>query len=279
MSKTTTEKPAPKENPYNAYFDNMRKEEEKAKVDYERLIKEDKDKTFMDILPSEFTGFKRSLIKRDILNAIDSAHEYLNECNLYNGRVFDKKEVVRYMMTGTKYTKFYLAYLFIPRKDFFHDVRFRNPDFKTFPKEEQDKIETPYTELSHRLQWLKQCWEAYEQRLNIRAGKMAHDYDKEESGVPRASRGNMCSVYTPVKGKWETDLSGTITLFNPRSKKKVKLTIEQYVKNDDTYVCSDPNGKKFYLTSHKSVADSWDCLFAVNKEIFSGWWNKTLIWK
>lgn len=278
MSKTTNEKPA-KENPYDAYFKQMDKDKNDAKVIYERLIKEDKNKNYIDILPPEFKDFKRSLIKRDILKAIDSAHECLNTCGLYNGRIFDKKEVVRYMMSITK--NFFLAHCFVPRKNFMNDVIFRDREkkFDKLPVLEQRKLEEPYEELSSNLQWLKQCWEAYESRLNVKAGKMAVSYDKEEDGLPCTSRGNMCSVFTAVKGKWEKDKSGSLTLYNPRNKKKVTLTIDKYVKNEDVYICTDLAGKKVYLSSHESVSDAWDALFAVNKEIFSGWWNKTLIWK
>lgn len=265
---------------WDRYFENMRKEEEDAKILYAKLVEEDKGKTFMDILPPEFKTFKRSIIKRQILKAIDMTTRFLNACPLYDGRVFTELEVTRYMMRGTAYSNFHLAHLYIPRRDSIRLHYDKSLNYDKLPEEEQEKLRKPYDDLSSHLQWLKQAWEAYESRKRVKAGKGDDLSDElEESGAPRTGRGNLCSIYTPVKGKWLKDQRGVIKMFNPRNKKTVELTIEKYVKSDDVYICTNDKGKKVYLTSFESVEEAWSCLYDINKEIFSGWWNKTLIWK
>jgi len=265
---------------WDRHFDNMRKEEEDAKVLYAKQVEEDKGKTYMDILPPEFKNFKRSIIKRQIIEAIRSTTKFLNECPLYDGRVFTELEVARYTMRGTKYSNFYLAHLYIPRRDSIKLHYSKEFKYDELPEEEQNKLRKPYDDLSYHLQWLKQSWEAWESRLRVKEGKGDELSDELEShGAPRTGRGNLCSVYTPVKGQWLKDQTGVIKMLNPRNKKSINLTIEKYVKSDDIYICVDEKGKKFYLTSFESVEEAWSCLFDINKEIFAGWWNKTLIWK
>ncbi len=265
---------------WDRYHADMRKKEEDAKVLYAKQVEEDKGKTYMDILPPEFKTFKRSIIKHQIIEAIKTTTKFLNECSLYDGRVFTELEVARYTMRGTMYNNFYLAQLYIPRKDSIKLHYSKEFKYDELPEEEQNRLRKPYDDLSQHLQWLKQSWEAWESRLRVKAGKGDEFNEQlEENGAPRTGRGNLCSIFTPVKGKWLKDQKGVIKMLNPRNKKIIKLTIEKYIEDEDIYICVNEQGKKMYLTSFESVEEAWSCLYDINKEIFSGWWNKTLIWK
>jgi hypothetical protein len=281
-----------KENPYSEYFNKMKNEEAQAEIDYKEIVEQDKNKTYLDLLPPDFKNFKRSIIKRTILRYIDLVTDFLNNCSLYDGRVFDKKEVVRYMMKGTAYSNFYLAYKFIPRKSSdslwmkyvaenkptnFKDKQLDNL-YEKFENENKDVIKE-YRDLEHHLQCLKQAWESYEDRQKIKKGELVNSYDMEDDGYPRTGRGALCYLFTPVKGNLPENKKGTFNLYNPRNKKNLEYKILGYKKEDKIYSCLDENGKKVFLISHQEVADAFDCLFTSNKEIFSGWWNKTLILK
>lgn len=277
-----------KENKYKSLFERMNADEEQAKVDYARIMEEDKDKNYMDILPAEFKTFKKSILKRQVLRYIDSTTQFLNTCGLYKGRIFDKKEVVRYMMRGTDYSNFYLAYMFIPRKDstslwMKYAISYRketgkDPSYEEFAKKDNEILET-YRELEYQLQCLKQVWEQYEDRQKVKKGKLVKDYDIEKDGFPRTSRGNMCYLFIPVKGKFPKNKAGNFKLYNPRSKKEETFEIISYKSEDEIYSCLNEKGKKVFLADYQSVADSWDALFASNKEVYSGWWNKVMILK
>jgi len=257
-------------------FDQMDKERVEAVDIHKQLVKSDKGKTYLDILPADLVRLKRSIIKTDIVEGIKRATQTLNESSLFDGRKFTEVEVTRFMFAQEE-GKHHVAWLFIPPKST-TELYFRDKNFSKLPDVEKRKYSEPYEKIEHDLQWLRQSWDAWISRQNIKAGKMAHDYSVEKDGRPRTGRGNLCSVYTPVKG-WKKNEKGTIKLFNPRNKKNVLLTIDKYVREDDVYICTDEQGKKFYLTSFESVEEAWSCLFSINKEIFSGWWNKTLIWK
>ena len=273
------------------YFDRLREDEEQAKIDYQRIIKEDENKNFMDILPSEFKNFKRSIIKRNILHYIDKVTKYLNESGIYDIK-FTEKEVVRYMMTGTDYSNFYLAYMFIPHKDesslwmnYIYKNREKNLDKKKLNglrakfEAENKEILKKYQELNHLLSGLSESWTQYKDRQKIREGKLVNDYDIEKDGFPRCGRGNMCYLFIPVKGHWPKDKKGTFKLKNPRNGKTFNYKIEKYKEEDNIYMCLNEDGKKVFLAVHDEINSCWDALFTVNKEIYSGWWNKTMISK
>lgn len=280
-----------KENKFAGVFKQMDIEREKAEVDYVRIMKEDKIKNFMDILPADFKKTKRSPIKRTILLYIDKVTGLLNSCGLYDGRVFDKKEVVRFMMRGEKYSNFYLAHKFVPKKYdssslwFSYVNKHKKGDEDNYDelyekfREENKELLVVYDELSHTIQCMSQCWEQYEDRQKIKDKKLVNDYDIEEDGFPRTGRGNMCYLFVPVKGKFPKNAKGSLTLFNPRIKKSVTYTKLKYKAEDNIYSCLNEKGKKVFLADHSEIKDSYNCLFASNKEIYSGWWNRTMILK
>jgi hypothetical protein len=255
----------------------MDHKEQEAEVEYAKLLIEDEGKTFLDILPAEFKTYKRSLIKREIIDHIGRITKLLNESPVYKDMKFTEFQVTRYMLARRK--NFYLAWKYIPNRTTL-DLRF-DDNYKKMSEEEKIKIREFLNEMSQELSWLMDSWKMWEQRQRIKQGKSAHDFDmdEDENGIPRTSRGNLCSIYTAVKGKWLKNQKGPLKLFNPRNKKTITLTIEKFVESENVYVCLDNKGKKIFLTDYESVDDSWDALFAANKEIFSGWWNKILIWK
>lgn len=263
-----------KKEDWDNYFKKMDTDKANALIEYQKLCQENVNKTYLQLLPVEFSTFKRSIIKRQILQSIASCTKFLNEARLHGEKVFTEKDVTFYMLYCTKNT--HLANCFIPRRSSME--LFRQPGFENLSEEEQNIKLKPYYDYDHHLQWLKQSYEAYESQQRVKAGLSAHVWEKAED-VPRTSRGNLCSVYTAVDGVWQTNKTGQIVLKNPRTKKNVVLQIEQYVKEDNVYICHDEKNNKIYLASIEDVKEAWSCLFDVNKEIFSGWWNRTLIWK
>jgi hypothetical protein len=194
-----------------------------AKIDYERIMKEDEGKTFLDVLPAEFKTFKRSVIKRAVIEDIKSTTKYLNETGLFD-KVITEIATARYMLCMIE-SKHHLAWKFIPLLSTF-SIDF-DPKYKDLPQTEKDRFWDKIEETSQQLRWLRDTYNAYLQRQRISRG----EYDLrslEDSGVPRTGRGNMCSVYTAVKGKWEKDVKDEITLFNPRSKKNIVLKVDIY---------------------------------------------------
>ena len=275
---------------FKAIFAQMDIEEAQAEVDYKKLLIEDECKTFMDILPKEFSSFKRGIIKREILENIDDAEKILNASGLFD-RVITKKDIVRYMMRGTKYCNFYLANKFIPRTDQM-DVwaKFWKTEDSKSSKAKKEKAMAAFRKaneaafdkhhkVTHCLSLLTQAWESYENRQKIKAGGLVHEYDMEDNGFPSTSRGCMCYLFIPVKGNFPVNAKGFLRLHNPRSRKTEKFKILKYNKEDNIYACNNPQGKKVFLAPFEDVADSYDALFDINKEIYSGWWNKTMTLK
>lgn len=270
-------------------FVRMDEEEKQAQIDYPRIMEEDKDKTYMDLLPTEFRN-KKNLLITDVLEYIDRTTEFLNNCSLYDGRKFDKKEVVRYMMRGTDYSNFYLARLFLPRKDssdiwgsYCSKWYKENPE-KKLPEglygvfaEENKEILKVYQDLETNLYWLIDGWKRYKNRKEVKDETYSRDIEKD--GFPRTGRGNLCYSFVPVKGGLPKNKKGELNLINPRNKKNVTYKILEYKPEDGVYKCLDEKGKTVFLIDHEIVAEAWDCLHDVNKEIFSGWWNRTLILK
>lgn len=250
----------------NEYIEAIKKEIEDAQIEYEQIMAEDKGKDFMDILPADFKKVKRSILKRSILSYIDKVTDFLNTCGLYEDRKFTKNEVVRYMMRGTYYSNFHVAYLLIPRKD------------TTFEKENEKEIQK-YRDLEHLMACMRQIWEQYEDRCKIKKGELVDDWDMEKDGYPRTGRGSLCYLFTPVKGEWKANQTGKFKLLNPRNNKVVEYEILGYKAKDDIYACLNEKGKKVFLTEYSEVEEAYSCLFSSNKEIYSGWWNKTMILK
>lgn len=287
---TKTKEQQPTEEQWKAYFKHMDEEEAQAKVEYKRIMEEDKDKTLLDILPPEFRRTKRSIIKRGFLGAVKETTEHLNQCPLYEGRVFTEKEVARYGMTGTSYSNFYLAYQFIPKKDsmdfsmkFFDQWRGKGTDEEqkaALKKYHDDNKATYglYQELDYHLRRVIEAWEAYESRQKVKQGKPVNNYDIEKDGFPRTGRGSLCSLFVPVNGDFRKKqyAPGTIELYNPRTRKAEVWEITRYKKEDNVYEALTSKGKKVFLADYQDVANAWDALFSINKEIFSGWWNRVM---
>ena len=277
----------------NNYFEQLNQEEKQADIDYAKIIIEDKDKTYLDLLPKEFSKSKRGIIIKDILEHVDEAHKVLNDSGLFD-RVITKEDIVRFMMRGVKYSNFFLAYKFIPRVNdmdiwmrFWDELRKREvqpsekeksklmDEFHKENKEEFDK----YNNVSCCIQWLNQSWESYEARQKVKEGTLVHNYDIEKNGFPRTSRGNLCYLFIPIKGEFPKNATGNIDLYNPRKKKNETFTNLEYNKEDNTYACINPKGKKVFLAPYDEVEGAYSDLFAINKEIYSGWWNKIMIIK
>ncbi len=231
-------------------------------TEYKSIIEQDKDKTYLDILPKEFKTFKRSIIKHEILFYLNKTETILNEVDFYRNRKFDKKDVVRYMMFYSD-NKFELSYKFIPPID--------------FPFAERDK----YREIERSLNFLKQSWDSFLARQKISKGQVVQSFDIEKDGYPRTGRGAMCYLFTPIEGNYPTNLKDTFKLYNPRSKKDVTFKILG-TKNEGSifiYKCENEKGKIVFLSPYDEIEGAYDCLFPINKETYSGWWNRTLISK
>jgi hypothetical protein len=251
-----------------------------AQVIYDKYVEEDKNKDYMDLLPPEFRTFKRSIIMRDVLLRIDEVTRVLNECGLYGDRVFDKKEVVRYMLciaSGSEERHYGVAKMFIPKEDFFSMYVDRlHRKSKGQVVEDVPGDQETHENVERWLSYLKQSWEAYLSKKHIQQG-IVEEGDLEEDGYPRASRGNLCGIYLPVENLCNAGKKAKkLTLYNPRSKKDEVYTVEGYKAEDGVYKCINPKGKTVFLADADEVRDAWDCLFPINKEIFGGWWNRIM---
>jgi hypothetical protein len=255
----------------------MDQREQEAEVEYAKLLIEDEGKTFLDILPPEFKTFKRSIIKKEIIEHIGRITKMLNESPVYKDMTFTDFQVTRYMLA--RRTNLHLAWKYIPNR---HSMDLNiDPKLKGLNKKEREKLWNAYEKISQELRWLMDSWDMWEKRQRIKRGEPASSYDtdKDENGIPRTGRGNLCSLFTPIKGKWIKGQKGTLKLFNPRNKKTITLRIKKFVKDENVYICLNNKGKEIFLTDYETVNNAWDALFPANKEIFSGWWNKILIWK
>lgn len=273
-----------------SWGEQMDKEREEAEIEYKKLVKEDEGKDFLDILPNEFKSFKRSIIKRQILNYIKKCTVLLNNAKNFDGKNITEKDVTRFIIRGTDYSNFYLAYKFVPRltdpwMKYASEWQRKN-NKSSLPKNYYEVCQktyeeefTEYHELNHALQILKQYWKQYQDRQKVKKGEVIDSWDIEKDGFPRTGRGNMCHLFIPVKGTWVKNKKGSFELLNPRINKTVTYKITGYKKEEDIYSCINEKGKTVFLAKWEEINDCWDALFDTNKEIFAGWWNKTMILK
>lgn len=259
---------------------------------YKNLIEYTKDKTYLELLPKDLISKKRSLIKTHILKSIDSTYEWLLHSPFYNENPITKEQITLYMMVGTGYSNYKLAWKIIPKiNSMSKEMEYynQNPNWKDLSKEEEIKLHDKWREdnkeildyhadLDMKLSYLRQVWEPYVNRNKIKKGLLVSDHDMEDDDFPRTSRGSMCYLFHPIKNfKNIPHSTKELTMFNPRSKKDIILTDLIYKKEDDIFSAIDPKGKKIFLADYQAVADSWDDLFSINKAIYSGWWNRILI--
>lgn len=114
-------------------------------------------------------------------------------------------------------------------------------------------------------------------RINIKLKKYDEDsFDNDK--MPSLNRANLCSMYIPVDElSFKHNIGDNIKCINDRTKKIIEFKITKRKFDDNyTYECVDKNNKIYWITSYDNVKDAWDCLFPINKDIYSGWWNKTL---
>lgn len=277
-------------------YSKQREEEQKQVIiDYERIMKEDADKDFMDILPSEFKKIKRSIIKPEFLTLFKETFEILKNSPFYSGVEITEKKLFRYISTNS----YDLQRLFFPKltesKFFmnkFHeyvdekkltkdaDGKYGGMEFELIMNIVEHKLTSKIEELRNierNLQGLEQSWDMIESRIKIKKGLLVHEYDIGKDGFPSTSRGNLCYLFTPVKGGLPTKkIEGDLKLYNPRTKKDEIYKIIDYKEEDNIFACLTPKNKKVFLIDYDVVNEAWDCLFSVNKEIYSGWWNKVM---
>jgi hypothetical protein len=265
---------------------------EEAKLEYASLVLHDTDKDWLDIFPEPFKKMKRGIIRRVVLSSINRAFKFINSCSLYEGKVFDRKDVVRYMLAMNE-NKHHLAWCFIPHKssfsvisDFTNSIKDQNLTKEEEAKKfneffENSKLYDVYDELERNLRYPNQCWDAYESRQKIKNGKLIEEWDIEKDGYPSTSRGALCYLYIPVKGEYPKDATGTWILTNPRNGKdeQYKIINSKTEGNTTAYRCLNSKGKEVFMYPHREIECAFIDLFDINKEIFSGWWNRTLISK
>ena len=263
----------------------IKNDKAQAQIDYAKFMEEMPNKDLYEILPAEFRNRKRGIIYKDILNNIEAITKMLNELPEFKGiRTFDIKEVAYYGLVKNNYC---LKKLLIPISDYngwfaeYVEATKGRDLSEEKDKKLADEIRESYKhqaveELKHRLQYLKELWDSYEQRKRVQQGLLAHSYDMEDDGFPRTSRANLCGFYIPIKGKFKPE-GDKFILFNPRKKKEEIYKVLEYKEEDDVYKCKSPSGKEVFFCTLDDTESSWDALFSINKEIFSGWWNKILI--
>jgi hypothetical protein len=220
----------------------------------------------LKLLPIEFSNFKRSIIKKSILDDIDALFILLNNTKLYN-KTFTKSDIVNYINNiGNKNYE--------EAKNYIPDV-----DYNFFLKEMFDNANTSIgkekEEIDKHISYLIQSWDAYLDRIKVK-NKVIDSYDIESTGFPDLSRGSVCSNFIPGQGldNLNCSINNTILLTNPRNKKTIHAEILRIQKN--RYECKIDN-KIYYLIDREEIVDAYSALFSINKEIYSGWWNRTLI--
>lgn len=277
-------------------YSKQREEEKKqAEIDFERIIKEDANKNFMDILPSEFKKIKRSIIKPEFLTLFKKTLDILKNSPFYSGIEITEKKLFRYISSNS----YDLQRLFFPKLtelNFLMNKFWEYIDEKNITRDADGKydgmdynfimaiVEQKYKNESEEfkkieddLRGLEQLWDMVEDRIKIKKGLLVHDYDIEKDGFPRTGRGSLCYLFTPVKGGLPTEkIDGDLKLYNPRTKKDEIYKIIDYKEEENIFACLTPKNKKVFLIDYDVVDDAWDCLYRVNKEIYSGWWNKVM---
>lgn len=271
-----------------SFIEKDKTEREKAKSEYEQIILRDKDKEFMDALPKEFLIRKSGDIKNSVFKSIDKAFEILNKTKAFEGRIFTKLEIVKYMLWIKP--NFHLAWLFIPRMDSTRlwmnyikknkeeKLSEKNLDklYKKFEIENKAEI-IELQELEFAMRGLEQSWELFLNRIDVKNGTFSRDI--QPNGFPRTGRGNLCYSFIPVKGNYPLKKVDEFKLYNPRTKKDLVYKILAYDLEDEIYKCLSEKGKEVFLEKHSNIENAYSDLHSVNKEIFSGWWNRILISK
>lgn len=266
------------------------KSEAEATVKYNEIMLVDAGKTYTEILPKDFNP--TSYIGKQVMSQIDMFHNFINTCPLYKGQVFTKENVVHYMLSYFQPLSFYLAEKFIHKpnstdlliqfiklkKDSGTDVSDESfsENFEKFEATQNITRDT-YNDLDKEFRYLEDIWSTWKQRTAIK--NRTADFEIEEDGFPRQGRGNMCYAYHPIQGDIRNlEIGKTYTCTNPRSKKEVELTILSKRGDQSEYKCL-LKGKEIFICEYGEVEECYSCLHPINKVIWSGWWNRTLIIK
>lgn len=215
---------------------------------------------YLKLLPSEFTNFKRSIIKKSILFSIERLFEKLNNTPIFNGRFFSKEDVVNFVLNHRSKEKFdYIPHL--------TGMKFYTDDYWSTEKNIIDDYKS----------FLIQNWMLYEERIKVKNKTLVDKFDIDSDGFPSTSRGSLCCNFIPVKNGINSEINDEIELFNPRNNKIEIFTILKINEEDNSYRCINSKNEIKYLIDHQNVKDAYSALFPINKEIYSGWWNKILI--
>jgi len=263
---------------------------------YEQLIKDTEGKTYLELLPKDLLSKSRSIIKSDILRSIDETYKWLMESPFYEDKTITKERLTLYLMIGRDYDNFYLSKLFIyvpspfefTTKMFVHINKLESESGVKFTEDQKDKLmdefrkdnkelQDYYYEAERILDFFKNNWDPYKNRQDVKQGKLVHSYDMGEDGFPVANRGTLCYLFIPVKNfdQINKDLNH-VGLYNPRKKTKEIFTNVKYKEGENIYSAVNEKGKKVFFADFEDVNNSWDALFSINKEIYSGWWNRIL---
>lgn len=270
--------------------------DELVKREYNKIKKEDGGKTLYDVLPPFFSENKKGFIVKPTISKIKNITKLLNECSDYFNKTFTEVDVARYLLLSLK-DNWELAFEFIPYIDDNHIIPIMDyyvsngEDIKEFLKlniEEREKKNDEICEYYNipqdklkTLKWeiksLEELGQSYRLRMDVK-NNVIDKSDWGEGSYPRLGRGSICRYYIPVKGLTDKE-SGELFLVNPRSKKNETFKIKSQIENISAYVCCNSKGNEVYLIEHGEVVVAYDTLFPINKEIYAGWWNRTLIKK
>lgn len=228
--------------------------------------------SYMEVLPIEVQKLlnkKRSIIVRNFNNSVYKILKLINEFK----NEFPS-EIAFEDVNGTWVVKCVLSC---------YDNTNKQSLFEKFPKgwdyfpskdvrDKLDLIETEFFNLIESYNYLLQVLQKKNKKpLN------SWGININENGMIVSSRGNLCYYYIPVRGltKHEGD---AINVYNPRSKKHFTLRVVNDLEKDESlYKCVDEHNNTFYIASESVVSIAWGELFAINKELYWGWWNKILI--
>ena len=250
---------------------------------YERIKKENEGKSYLEILPKDIT--KKSLINRLLLDTVEGVYKTLKSLPLYSSmHNVTKEDIVMYMMFGED--SYLHDNMFIPRAaKYEHWNKLCNnlsqreiDELRDSYFKEHDEEFNKYDHAKSYIRQLKTMWGHYTDRKKIANGELVNKWDMEANGYPSTSRGAMCYLFIPVKGKFpfKVNEDKSINLYNPRKKKTEVFTNVEFNDEEYIYSCLNPTGKKVFLAPYDSIEESYSCLFTINKAIFSGWWNKVM---
>lgn len=221
---------------------------------------------------------KNSIISYTLSNQIDEVVEALNNVSIKMNyeTTFTRQNVIDFLLSEKMksihiHPKFYdTNYHFIPILE--------NPNEQSviYYNSIRDILLNEIYKAGRSINFLLQVYGHVEEKNRVASGTYIPDME-EGSDFPLYNRGNLCAAYVPVKGKIKIDSEGFIHLKKAKSDKMLKYKVLNFDETQYRFKCLTEKGETVFLTDYGGVQSAYADLSGVNKEIFKGWQNKTLL--